>query len=133
VAGDRIGFDLPTDQTVRVLVGGPLYLLAVAVLALAVGALIRHTAGAISALIGLLLVIEPVFANVPLRVLQEISPFLPRIAGQQLLYDDASIAIQREFREYGAILDPWVGYGILVAWAALALVAAAVLLRRRDA
>lgn len=133
VAGDRIGFDLPASETLRILAGGPLYLMAIALLALGVGALIRHTAGAIAILMGLLLVVEPVLAAVPLRVLQEISPFLPSTAGQQLLFDDQTLAAQEGLRQYGAHLEPWAGYGILVAWAVAALVLAGWLLRRRDA
>lgn len=133
VAGDRVAFDLPTEQTLRILAGGPLYLLGIALLALGVGALLRSTAGAIALLMAFLLVIEAAFAVVPLRVLQEISPFLPGTAGAQLLYSEETLAAMRQVNPVGAVLDPWVGYGILVAWVAVVMVAALALLRRRDA
>lgn len=133
IGGDQIGFGLSDGETVRILAAGPLYLVAIAALSLGVGALLRHTAGAISALVGLLLVVQAVFSLVPLKALQIISPWLPGTAGMQLFTTDQGVELQRAADPVGVVFDPWVGYGVLAAWAVLALVAAAVTLRTRDA
>ncbi|MCG2797525.1 MAG: ABC transporter permease, partial [Cellulomonas sp.] len=106
----------------------------IAALSLGVGALMRHTAGAIAALMGFLLVIQTVFAAIPWKPRQIISPWLPGTAGQQIMATDSSIATMQAVPDHvGAVLDPWVGFAVLVAWAVLALVAAVVVLRSRDA
>lgn len=131
---DRLGItlDLTEAETLRMLAGLPLYLVAVTLLAFAVGALMRHSAGALAAVLGLLLVIENVFALIPLRFFELVSPFLPSTAGSRILLDAETLAMIDTARE-GATLTPWQGYGVLVAWVVVLLAAAAVLLRRRDA
>ncbi|MBU4215567.1 MAG: ABC transporter permease [Actinobacteria bacterium] len=134
VGGDTISFTLPGAETARIIAGAPLYLVAIAVLSLGVATLMRHTAGAIAALMGFLLVIQTVFAAIPWKPLQIVSPWLPGTAGQQLLASDSSVEALRAVPDHvGAVLGPWAGYGVLVAWAVLALVAAVAVLRSRDA
>jgi ABC-2 type transport system permease protein len=115
--------DLADTENQRILLGAPLYLAAIALLAYAIGALLRHSAGALATVLGLLLVVESVFALVPWTFFEKISPYLPMSAGSQLVFTDNP----------DAVLGPWEGYGVLVAWGAVALAAAAVLLKRRDA
>ncbi len=133
IAGDRIGFDLSAGETARILAGGPLYLLGIAGLSIGVGALMRHTAGAIATLMGFLLVVQVVFSAIPLKALQVVSPWLPGTAGQQIFVSDASIQLRRAADPVGVVFDPWAGYGVFAAWVVLTLAAAAVVLRRRDA
>ncbi|MCG2797147.1 MAG: ABC transporter permease [Cellulomonas sp.] len=134
VGGDTIAFTLSGAETARIIAGAPLYLVGIAALSLGVGALMRHTAGAIAALMGFLLVIQTVFAAIPWKPLQIISPWLPGTAGQQIMATDSSIATMQAVPDHvGAVLDPWAGFAVLVAWAVLALVAAVVVLRSRDA
>jgi hypothetical protein len=54
---------------------------------------------------------------------QTISPYLPSNAGQALF----------QVGKQAHSLDPWVGFGVFCAYAAAALLAAGVLLTRRDA
>ncbi|MCU1432860.1 MAG: transporter permease [Actinotalea sp.] len=131
---DELGvtLDLSDSTTVRILLGTPLYLATIALLAFAVGALLRHSAGALAAVLGLLLVIENVFALIPLTFFENISPFLPGTAGGRLLMDEAQIEMSTLFQT-GPALTPWQGYAVLLAWALALLTTAAVLLRRRDA
>jgi len=124
--------DLGDGETVRILTGLPLYLIGVALLALAIGALLRRTAGAMASVLGLLLVVETVFALVPLRFFELVSPFLPATAGQRLLMDADTMALLDATRD-AAHLTPWQGYGVMLAWVVVLGAAAAVLLRRRDA
>lgn len=124
--------DLGDSSTVRILLGTPLYLATVALLGLAIGALLRHSAGALATVLGLLLVIENVFALIPLTFFEKVSPFLPSTAGGRLLQDDATLAMMDTMTS-GAHLTPWQGYGVMAAWVVVLLAVAAFLLRRRDA
>lgn len=124
--------DLGAPESRRILVGGVLYLVAVALLAFAVGAIIRVSAGALATVLGLLLVVEVLFRTIPGDFFRTVSPFLPATAGHQLLVPQASIDQARAVAT-APVLDPWVGFGVMSAWVAVLLVVAAVLLRRRDA
>ncbi|HEY3436428.1 MAG TPA: ABC transporter permease [Actinotalea sp.] len=129
---NRLGLelDLSDPTTVRVLLGTPLYLSTVTLLAFAIGALLRHSAGALATVLGLLLVVENVFRAIPLTFFENVSPFLPSTAGGRLLMSDGELAATVG---PGADLTPWQGYGVMLAWALVLLAAAIVLLRRRDA
>ena len=131
-AGMDMTLDLGDPQTQRVLLGAALYLATISLFAFAVGALLRHSAGALTLVLGLLLVLENVFSALPFRFFEVVSPFLPSTAGSRVQFTDDSIA-NLDAMTQGAHLGPWQGYGVLVAWVVLLLVPAAVLMRRRDA
>jgi ABC-2 type transport system permease protein len=124
--------DLGDPQTRRILLGGVLYLVGVSLLAFAVGAIVRLSAGALATVLGLLLVVEVMFRTIPADFFRTVSPFLPGTAGHQLLATQDSIEQARTMSS-APVLDPWTGYGVMLAWVAVLLVVAAVLLRRRDA
>lgn len=124
--------DLSDPETLRMTVGLPLYLAAIGLLALGVGALVRHSAAALTGMIALLLVVENVLTLIPLRAIEVISPFLPSTAGRNVLFDEEMLATVHAATT-GAQLTPWQGYAVLVAWVVALLALAAVLLRRRDA
>lgn len=123
--------DLGDSETVRILVGTPLYLSAIALFAFAVGAVLRHSAGALTTVLGLLLVIELLF-TIPWKPLQMISPFLPGTAGSRLLLPQAQIDAMAQ-GSVGPVLGPWAGFAVLLAWVAVFLAGAAVLLKKRNA
>ena len=123
--------DLGDGETVRILVGTALYLTAIALFAFAMGALLRHSAATLAAVLGLLLVIESLF-QIPWRPLQLISPFLPGTAGANIMAPQSQLDLLSQ-HAVGAALSPWQGFGVLLAWVAVLLTAAAVLLRRRNA
>jgi ABC-2 type transport system permease protein len=123
--------DLGDSQTLRILIGTPLYLSAIALLSFAIGALLRHSAGALATVLGLLLVIENLFL-IPWKPLQLISPFLPGTAGSRLLLPQEQIDLMSG-GAVGAALGPWQGFAVLLTWVVVLLAAAAVLLRRRNA
>jgi ABC-2 type transport system permease protein len=127
-----ISLDLSNGDTVRALCGAPLYLAATALFAFAVGALLRHSAGALALVLGLLLVLENVFAALPFTFFEKVSPFLPSTAGSRILSEDSALDTMNMVTD-GVHLTPWQGYGVLLAWVAVLLTVAAVLLRRRDA
>ncbi|WP_159620108.1 ABC transporter permease [Ruania rhizosphaerae] len=114
--------DLSDGETIRVLLGAPLYLAAIALLALGFGALLRHAAGGIATVLGLLIVL-PALSFIPLDWMADIAPYFPGAAGERIVGIDNP----------GQALTPWQGYGVLGIYVVVVLAAAAVLLRRRDA
>lgn len=124
--------DLGRAEDLRMLVGVPLFMAGIGLLAMAVGALVRRTPGALAAIFGLLLVVETVFALVPLRFFEVVRPFLPASAGGRLLSSDADVAALNAIPDV-AHLTPWQGFGVLGVWIVVLFAVAAVLLRRRDA
>ena len=127
-----VSVDLSNPDQLRVLLGTPLYLATIALFAFAVGALPRPSAGALAIVLTLLLVLENVFALLPFRFFEVVSPFLPSTSGGRILLDSGTLEFM-DAGSTGAHLTAWQGYGVLVAWVAVLLTAAAVLLRRRDA
>jgi len=122
LSGTVFALDLSDASTLRVLVGIPLYLSAIAVLAMGVGALVRNSAGAIFSLVALLLVIPGVFSGVPLKWMNTLAEYLPSQAGNQLLTANPT-----------GSLSSWAGFGVMVVWAVVAFGAAVVIAKRRDA
>jgi ABC-2 type transport system permease protein len=124
--------DLGSAETQRILLGGVLYLVGIALLAFAVGAIVRVSAGALATVLGLLLVVEVMFRTMPADFFRTVSPFLPATAGHQLLSTQAGIDEARAAAT-APVLDPWAGFAVMAAWVVVALGVAAVQLRRRDA
>lgn len=131
---DELGatLDLTDGETLRMTVGLPLYLVAIALFAFTLGALLRHSAAALTAVIALLLVVENVLTIIPLRAIEMISPYLPSTAGRLVLFDVETLSATDAITA-GTDLTPWVGYGVLIAWVLALGTLAAWLLRRRDA
>lgn len=104
-------------------VGAALFLVAVSLLGLGLAALFRHTAGAISTVFGLMLVLTILANFLPADWRADIAKYLPLNAG---------MVIWQQHPEPG-LLGPWTGLGVLFGYALIALVAGAVVLVRRDA
>jgi ABC-2 type transport system permease protein len=79
--------------------------------------------------LGLLLVV-PTLGVIPWRPLQLVTPFLPGAAGARILMPTQISMLSQA--GVGAVLSPWQGYAVLLAWVAVLLTTAAVLLRRRN-
>ncbi|WP_291382404.1 hypothetical protein [Demequina sp.] len=93
-------------RSTLVAVGLPLYLVAIALFAFVVGALLRHSAAALTAVIALLLVIENVLLIIPLRAVELISPFLPSTAGRMVLFDNEMLEAATQMTD-GAPGNSW--------------------------
>lgn len=104
----------------RAVIGAGLYLAILGLLALALGVIIRHSAGAIAVLFGLLLVLPGVTDGLPPSL--QINPYLPSYAGQAIFHTTNDVHV----------LPPWQGFALFCLYTALALAAAAVSIRRRD-
>ena len=123
---------LGDPETLRILLGGVLYLAGIALLAFGIGALVRVTSGALATVLGLLLVVEVLFRTLPVELFRQISPFLPATAGHQLVVTGTSIEADRAASS-APVLDPWAGFAVMAAWVLVVLTLAAVRLKQRDA
>jgi ABC-type transport system involved in multi-copper enzyme maturation permease subunit len=107
-------------HVLRAVLGCGLFLAAMGAFGLALGALLRNTAAAITTLT-LLLFVVPVIVDV-LPKGEQIGPYLPAAAGMQV----TSVSP-------GGPLGAWGGFGLLCAYVVATIAVAAVLLVRRDA
>jgi ABC-2 type transport system permease protein len=108
----------------RAVIGAGLYLAVLGLFALAIGALVRHTAGGITGVIGFVLVLSPLAQFLPGSFGKHVHAYLPSEAGHLI-----ASAHQRS----DDLLSPWQGFGVFCLWTAVLLGAAAWLLNRRDA
>ncbi|SEG92891.1 hypothetical protein SAMN05216223_126132 [Actinacidiphila yanglinensis] len=119
----HIGVSLGDPGALRAVLGTGLYLTVVGLLGVAVGALIRNTAGGIATLFGVLLVLPVLAEALPASWSDHVSQWLPSTAGQSLF----------SVHHVDHTLAPWPGFMVFCAYALAALAGAAVLLKRRDA
>jgi ABC-2 type transport system permease protein len=115
---------LSQPNVTRAVIGSGLYLTVLGLFALAIGSLIRHTAGAVTTVIGLVLVIFNLTGLLPYSWGAHIHAYMPTVAGMLITADKQGS---------GQLLSPWQGFGVFCAWTALLLIAGAYLLKRRDA
>ena len=109
---------------VRAVIGGAMYLAVLGALGIGLGTILRRTAGAIAALVGLLLIL-PILVNfLPSPWSTDIGKYLPLSAGNSVFHT-AKVA--------GTDLSLWVGFAVFCGYAVGSLVIGAVLLTRRDA
>jgi ABC-2 type transport system permease protein len=106
----------------RAVIGGAVYLLLVGVFALAVGAIVRNTAGGIAAFAAIFFVIPPLLNILPSSWNNAINPYLPSEAGRSIF----------SLTHGPHSLAPGPGFALFVGYTALAVAIAAALLVRRD-
>jgi ABC-2 type transport system permease protein len=112
-------------HALRAVVGIALFLTVLGILAVGIGALIRNTAGGISLFVFLLFVLPGIFGILPSSISDSINPYLPLNAG---------ITVATSTFEAGSHhLSPWGGFALFCGYAAVAVIAAAIGLMRRDA
>lgn len=120
----RVVVSLSDTGVLRSVIGAGLYLTVLGILSLAIGALIRHTAAAISTAIGVVFVLPILAGLLPGSWGAHINAYLPEQAG---------ILITHTREVSGDLLSPWQGFGVLCIWTVVLLAAATYLLNRRDA
>jgi ABC-2 type transport system permease protein len=108
----------------RAVIGTGMYLAVLGLFAMAIGALVRHTAGAITGVIGFVLVLAPLLQLLPGSLGKHIHAYMPSEAGQ---------LITQAHERSGQLLSPWQGFGVFCLWTAVLLAAAFFFLVRRDA
>lgn len=122
--GDGPGASVFDPGVARALLGAALFPTAIAVMGMALGTLMRHTATAVGVLFGVLF-IGPLLVQALGGVWVDMASYLPSEAGQAM-----TTLVEDPER-----LSPLAGFGVMVGWVGtlLAAAAAAVTLRRRDA
>jgi ABC-type transport system involved in multi-copper enzyme maturation permease subunit len=106
----------------RTVIGSAIYLTVVGIFAMAIGAIIRNTAGGISAFVAIFFVIPPLMNILPSSWNNAITPYLPDATSRsvfQLTHDSGSFA-------------PLPGILIFLGYCAATIALAAILMRRRD-
>ena len=114
---------LSGPHVLRAVVGAALYLTVVGALGIAIGFIVRNTAGAISTLFGVLLLLPIIGELLPSSWSAHFIGWLPSNAGQQLM----------TLNPDPHMLAPWNGFALFVGYVAAAIVVAAVVVKRRDA
>ncbi|MEV0381863.1 ABC transporter permease [Nonomuraea sp. NPDC050643] len=109
-------------ETAQVVAGAGLYLTVCGLFGLGLGTLIRHTPGAIVTAIALMMVLPQLTSALPGQWGKTVSDYFTTNAGEL-------VVIPRD----SSSLGPWDGLAVYFAWVAVALIAGAVLLKRRDA
>jgi ABC-2 type transport system permease protein len=120
----HVPVSLSDPGVARAVTGSGLYLAVLGLFALAIGALIRHTAGGISTVIGVVFVLPILSGLLPGSWGAHINAYLPVQAGT---------LIGHARQQASDLLSPWEGFGVFCLWTAVLLVAAGYLLNRRDA
>jgi len=127
-AARGIQTDLGDPHAWLVLLGAAGYLTLVGLIALALGTIIRNSAGGIAAALGLILVLPSIvgiFAGVTQSEwANQLGKYLPSNAGSQMFDPFQGTG--------GGQLEPWQGALVVAAWAVALLVPALLLLKRRD-
>jgi len=107
----------------RAVIGAALFVTVVAILTLALGTIVRNTAGGIATFAAIFFVLPPLMNVLPTNWNNTISKYLPSNAGRDIL------SITHDANN----LSPWAGFGLFVGYTALAVAIAAFVLARRDA
>jgi ABC-2 type transport system permease protein len=120
----KVPVALSDSGVTRAVLGAGLYLTVLGLMALAIGSLIRHTAGSITTVIGVVLVLPILSGLLPGSWGAHVNAYLPVQAGS-LIFAAHQTA--------GQLLSPWQGFGVFCLWTAVLLAAGGYLFKRRDA
>jgi ABC-2 type transport system permease protein len=121
---EGVGLALGDDGVLRSMFGSGLYLAGLGLLAAAVGLLIRHTAAALSVVLGLIFVVGNMTFLLPGTWGEWVGKLMPGNAG-------SGVAVPVSFNP--DLLAPWTGFAVFVAEVAVVLATAYGAFRRRDA
>ncbi|MEY9891905.1 ABC-2 type transport system permease protein [Catenulispora sp. MAP12-49] len=120
----KVQVSLGDKGVLRALFGAGLYLMMLGLFALAIGALLRQTAAAITGVIAFVEVLAPLAQLLPGSWGKHVHAYLPTEAGH---------LVAQTVPGKNDLLSAWQGFGVFTLWTALLLVVAGWLLKRRDA
>jgi hypothetical protein len=123
LASKHVGVSITDPGVLRAVIGGAVKMVLIGVIAVGVGTIVRHTAGAVAILFAALLIIPGLVQLLPAPWNNDITLYLPSSAGA------AMSAVVR----FPNLLAPASGFLVLFGYAAATIGAAMVLLVRRDA
>jgi ABC-2 type transport system permease protein len=107
------------------IIGTALFVTVVALIAFALGSIIRHTAGAITSTIGLMFVLPIIIQILPSTWRWDVMRFFPDAAGRVL-----SVTVGQHVAH---LWSAWPQFGVTLVYAAVLLAVGAYLFRKRDA
>jgi ABC-2 type transport system permease protein len=123
LSGYRPTFSLTDASTLRVVIGTGIYLTLVGLIGSVLAWIVRSTPGALVATLAVILVLPILFELVFPSWGSYIAAWLPTGAGQSF---STNLAQPHS-------LSPWAGLAVMVAWVVAGMVAAGVVLKRKDA
>jgi ABC-2 type transport system permease protein len=123
IIADQVSISFSDEGVLRVVAGAGVYLTVLALFSLALGTLIRHTAGGLASVLGLILLISNLTGLLPDTWGKYVDAYMPTNAGSQIM---------QRYALPNAVLSPWQGLGVFAAETAVLLLAAWYLLRHRD-
>jgi ABC-type transport system involved in multi-copper enzyme maturation permease subunit len=124
-SGGAATASLSDPGVLRAVFGAAVDLTGIGLLGLALGALLRTTAGAISTLFGITLLLPGILSLLPESFSSAVGPYLPSNAVNAFMTAQAAPGAN--------LLSPWAGLAVFAGYVVVLLGAAAVSLRRRDA
>ena len=124
LSGHNLNASLSDPGALRSVVGASLYLTVAGMTALALGALLRNTAAAVTTFVAVFFVIPPLTNLLPRSLTDHFVQYLPSNAGAVMLDGTYGVA---------HALQPWTGFAVMSAYAVVLIGAAAWRLRHVDA
>lgn len=125
VTQHHVQHSIGDPHALRAVIGTALFLTVLGILATGIGALIRNTAGGIAFFVFLLFVLPGITAILPASTSDAINPYLPLNAGFTVATSTFDAGSHH--------LSYWGGFALFCGYAAVAVIAAAIGLKRRDA
>src|SRR6478735_4337601 len=124
LGGPHLDASLSDPNALRSVVGAALYVTVAGMTALALGALLRNTAAAITTFVAVFFVIPPLTLLLPASLTEHFVQYLPSNLGAELTGGTPGLA---------HALGPWTGFAVMCGYAAVLMGFAAWRLRRADA
>lgn len=115
---------LSDPNVLRAIIGTALYVTVIGVMSYAFGAIIRHTAGTISTMVGVLFILPLIVEVLPSTWTNDVNKWLPGSAGSQLM---------TTINPDPTLFSAWGQFGVTVGYTAILLIIGAFLFRKRDA
>jgi ABC-2 type transport system permease protein len=125
LSGQHLNATLGQPHVLRAVIGGGLFLAFCGLLSFGLGAILRHTAAAITTAIGLLFVILILSNFLPGNWQNHVDKWIPFNAGSQIW----TVVPAQDSHLFAA----WTGFGVFAAYAAAAIGFGFLLFRKRDA
>ena len=124
VTQHHVQHSISDPGALRTVIGAALFLTVLGAMCVGLGGILRNTAGGIATFVALLFVLPGISAILPSSVNNSISPYLPL---------NAATTVASHSFDNSHHLAVWVGFALFCGYTAVAVVGAAISLRRRDA
>jgi ABC-2 type transport system permease protein len=115
---------LSGPNVLRAVVGCALYVVVIGIMSYAFGLIIRHTAGTIATMVGVLFIVPLITEVLPTDWINDITRWLPTTAADAIL--STNVVQQNEF-------SAWPQLAVTAGYAVILLIIGAILFRKRDA